>query len=377
MLKELGLYIHIPFCIKKCSYCDFNSHSADTAEQEEYVSALICELESISAHTKGHYLNTIFFGGGTPSILQVPLFEKICDCIRRSFNIDDSAEFTVECNPGTVDFNKMKAYKSLGVNRLSFGVQSLDENTLKVIGRVHTLGDFYNAYAASRLAGFTNINYDLMFSLPNQTQENWEYTLEKILKYEPTHISAYALKLEEGTPMYENRGSYTFPDDEADRRMYHTACEILKSAGFERYEISNFAKQGFKSRHNLKYWDMSEYIGAGLGASSYFDGVRYENPQKMDEYIKFTQSFTPLYKEHTPLTQNEQMEEFMFLALRTEAGVSAEKFADMFSKDMFALFEKPINTHTQNRLLENDGQRIYLTDKGFDLANFVMSDFLL
>ncbi len=376
MLKPLGLYIHIPFCVQKCFYCDFNSFPCNEDVQRRYIDALILEMQTLEPYAKGHYLDTIFIGGGTPSILGEDLIEKLCNKIKTSFYIDNDVEWTIECSPGTVTLGKFKKYKETGINRISMGVQSLDERELKSIGRIHGLKEFMEGYAAARIAGFDNINFDLIFSLPSQSVESFSQTAEKIMLYKPAHISAYSLQLEEGTKLYNMQDTLSFPNEDENRRMYERAKEIFHKNGYKQYEISNFALNGFESRHNLKYWSGDEYLGLGLGASSYFENCRYDNPSAMEEYIAFTQNKKALHLESEKLTKEEQMSEFMFMGLRKTQGVSDDEFKNRFSESFFELYGEVIEKHIKNGLLIKENDRIYLSSKGFDLANTVMCDFV-
>ena len=376
MLKPLGLYIHIPFCVKKCFYCDFNSFSCNEDVHKEYVDDLILEMEKLETYAQKYYLDTIFIGGGTPSILSEALIQKLCNKIKTTFYIDDDAEWTIECNPGTVNLNKFRTYKKLGINRISMGVQSLDEKELKTIGRIHGLKEFMESYAAAKIAGFENINFDLIFSLPFQTQASFKDTAQKIMLYKPTHISAYSLQLEEGTRLYEMQNELIFPSEEENRRMYETAKEVFNKNGYIQYEISNFSLPGFQSRHNLKYWSQDEYLGLGLGASSYFENCRYDNPDKLEDYTEFAQSKKVLHLEADKLTKEEQMSEFMFMGLRKIKGVSDSDFQKRFSQSFFEKYNETIKKHTENGLLIKENDRIFLSSKGLDLANSVMCDFV-
>ena len=376
MLKPLGLYIHIPFCVRKCFYCDFNSFPCDGDMQERYIASFLREIDTIKDYAKEYYLDTIFIGGGTPSLLSEEQIQKLCNKIKVSFYIDDDVEWTIECNPGTVTLNKFRKYKELGINRVSMGVQSLDEAELKAIGRIHGLKEFMESYAAAKLAGFENINFDLIFSLPSQSVESFGDTAEKIMLYKPTHISAYSLQLEEGTTLYEMQDSLEFPTEEENREMYEKAKSVFEENGYIQYEISNFAKPGFESKHNLKYWSQDEYLGLGLGASSYFENCRYDNPDTFDEYISFTENKKVLHLESTRLTREEQMSEFMFMGLRKIKGVSDMVFKERFNTSFFEVFGDVINKHINNGLLVREDEIICLSQKGLDLANTVMCDFV-
>lgn len=376
MLYDTGLYIHIPFCLQKCAYCDFLSHPACEEEKEAYTNALLCELEGLKYISSDRYLSTIYTGGGTPACLGEKNLNKILSALPRLFCIDENAEFTVELNPETVTPPLLKMLKNNGVNRLSLGVQSFDDEILKKIGRVHNTVRVLESYAAMRIAGFENINYDLIFALPDQTEENFLTSVTNLLKLSPAHLSLYGLQLEHGTPLYENRKKYTFADEDTERSMYYKARALLKEHGIYQYEISNFAKPGFESRHNTRYWDAKEYIGAGAGAASYFHNVRYQNPSDTEKYIRFATHFKPLYKESTPLTTEEQMSEFAFLGLRKTCGISLLQFKEKFGKEFSEVFQSAVSKHKNNGLLCEKNGRLFLSEKGMDLANYVMEDFV-
>ena len=374
-MKNLGIYVHIPFCVKKCNYCDFNSSSASDEVQNIYTDSLVNEIKEFGK-LKKVTADTVFLGGGTPTLLGEKNLEKIITAIKENIIIAPDNEFTIECNPKTANLGTFRILRDLGVNRVSLGVQSMDDEILKILGRVHNLKDFIECFASARIAGFENINFDLMFAVPNQTEKIWQTTLETAVKLEPKHISAYGLQLEEGTYFYENQENYKFPDDEENRRMYELLVEFLGSKGYNRYEISNFAIPGFESRHNLKYWDLTEYVGFGLGSSSFFEGVRYQNPEVMADYLDFADNFTPFWNGEKQ-SENDLISEFMFLGLRLQKGVSDLDFKAKFGKSFFEIFSKEIAENVEKGLLIKENDRIYLSSKGFDLANSVMSDFLL
>ena len=373
-MKNRGIYVHIPFCVKKCNYCDFNSFSASDTVQDIYTDALLSEIKSFGKHKK-ITADTVFFGGGTPTLLSEQNLEKIILAIKENIDIASDNEFTVECNPKTASLGKFRLLRELGVNRLSLGVQSMDDKILKTLGRCHNLKDFIESYASARIAGFENISFDLMFALPGQTEKIWQKTLEDAVKFAPRHISAYGLQLEEGTYFYDNQENYNFPDDDRNRRMYEFSVDFLKEKGYNRYEISNFAQNGFESRHNLKYWDLTEYVGFGLGSSSFFEGVRYQNPEKMEKYLEFADNFEPLWEKGEKESENDLISEYMFLGLRLEKGVNNLDFKEKFGKSFFEIYKKEIDENVKNGLLVKENNRIYLSKKGFDLANSIMSDF--
>lgn len=376
MLKPLGLYLHIPFCVQKCKYCDFTSFVKSENDIDEYVKLLEKELDFVKDYTGEYYLDSVFFGGGTPSLLSEENMEFIMNKIKRSFYIEDDCEFSFEANPKTVQLKKLKAYKSFGFNRISIGVQTLDDALLRTIGRAHNVKDFYESYAAAKLADFKNINYDIMFGLPNQSMETLNKTVDDILKFEPSSISAYSLILEEGTPLYEIKDKYAYASDEENRQMYYMIRDKLKEKGLLQYEISNFAKQGKECRHNMKYWELKPYIGVGVCASSFFENVRSTNSQTFEEYKAYVEKGVPLFVSEEKQTQEDLMSEFMFLGLRKTKGISDADFQKLFNISFFDKYKDVIEKHKANGLIDVIGDRIFLTEKGMDLSNFVMSDFV-
>ena len=293
MSKHLEIYIHIPFCVKKCDYCDFLSDRADCKTKEEYVDALIKEIELSKNILNGYEVDSIFFGGGTPSILESHLFEGIMNAVKKYANINENAEITIECNPGTLTRKKLEVYKKTGVNRLSIGLQSANDDELKSIGRIHTWQEFLDNYRIARECGFDNINIDLMSALPGQTISSYKETLEKVVALNPEHISAYSLIVEEGTIMYDRvneaalQGKDILPDEDTEREMYYMTKNILEENGYHRYEISNYSKEGMECRHNVGYWQRKNYIGFGIGAASLLENERYNNISDLNKYIAF------------------------------------------------------------------------------------------
>lgn len=381
--KGMELYVHIPFCAKKCNYCDFRSGVADDLTQKSYVDQLCEEIRSQGKmYCDDFYITTIFIGGGTPSILKGTWVGNIMSVIYESFSVNALAEVTIECNPGTVNVDKLRIYRQNGINRVSFGLQSADNEELRLLGRVHTFEDFLDSYQMAREVGFTNINVDLMSALPGQSVESWKETLRKVVRLKPEHISSYSLIIEEGTPFftaYGNReGQKNLPSEEEEREMYYFTNQYLRAHGFERYEISNYAKRGFECKHNVGYWTGVPYLGLGLGASSYVYNRRFHTEENFDAYMKIlmNRDITPLYQDIQELGTRQRMEEFMFLGLRLTRGVSAAEFMERFGSNMFKVFDMPIRKNVIAKLLEVQDSRLYLTEKGLDLSNRVMSDFL-
>lgn len=378
--KDLGLYIHIPFCVRKCDYCDFLSAPADEETKYNYVKALIAEIKSCGPISGEYLVKTIFIGGGTPSSLEAGSIEKIMKTVREVFTIGDTEgalpEITIEVNPGTVTREKLLAYKAAGINRLSLGLQSADNKELKLLGRIHTFETFEENYGLAREIGFRNINIDLMSALPGQTMESWLSSLNKAVILNPEHISAYSLILEEGTPFYL-RYREEDQDEELDREIYAKTREVLERAGYYRYEISNYAKPGFESRHNISYWIRKDYLGLGLGASSLLNNTRFQNEKDLREYIRLSCDYRNIRRNTEVLTQKAQMEEFMFLGLRMKEGIDRKKFENLFGKSLEAVYGMVINKTLSEGLIQEKGDKLCLTDRGIDLSNLVMSGFLL
>lgn len=381
-MKRLSLYVHIPFCHKKCHYCDFLSAPPEKEMQKRYVEALLKEIKREAEAYKAYCIDTLFFGGGTPSILSAAETEEIMDTLRMSFFLKEAAEITMEVNPGTVDREKLKEYQKLGINRLSVGLQSANEKELKELGRIHTWQDFQKTWQRIRESGFTNVNIDVMSALPGQTMESYEDTLKKVLALEPEHLSAYSLIVEEGTPFFERFGTGQreegrLPDEEADRRMYERTGEMLKEAGYERYEISNYSRPGYECLHNIGYWTGKEYLGLGLGASSLISHRRFSRETKLEAYIdkSLANESTVIWQQR--LDEKEQMEEFMFLGLRLAKGVSQKAFAMRFNSSIEEIYGKQLQQLQKNGLIYSpEADRLALTPKGIDVSNQVFVAFL-
>ena len=376
MVKDLGIYLHIPFCLQKCKYCDFVSFKSSEEQKQIYVSAIIKEIKHLSKYAKDRTVSTVYVGGGTPTTLSPKQLTEITNCVFENFNINNDAEVTVEVNPETVSLKYLRELKACNVNRISMGVQAMNNHSLKTIGRIHNVKKVIETYASCVVAGFHNINYDLIFALPNQSKKEFLDGLHDLLKLQPPHISLYSLQLEEGTKLFEEKNNFKFASETEEREMYYHAREILAEHGLNQYEISNFAKNGFKSRHNERYWNCDEYLGIGLNASSYFNNVRYQNPDKFDEYLDFIDEFRPLYEEGIQLTKGEQQSEFIVLGLRKTDGISIKEFEERFSENLLSIYEQQIKKHIDNNLLILTGDRLYLSDKGMDLSNQVMCDFV-
>ncbi|MBR4874822.1 MAG: radical SAM family heme chaperone HemW [Clostridia bacterium] len=365
-----GLYIHLPFCIQKCSYCDFTSYADCFGYEEEYLRALLNELEAY----RGEKVDTVYLGGGTPTSLKTKTLTAILDGVFKTLNVAPNAEVTIECNPKTADTEKFKALVSSGANRLSVGVQSFSDRLLKLIGRIHTADDAKACILDAKSAGFENLSADLMFALPTQTVEDVIKSAEECVRLPINHISCYGLILEEETPLCRQieSGEFSAIDEDVEFSMYLKICEFLEKNGFLRYEISNFAKDGFYSRHNKKYWDATEYIGIGCGAHSYFNKERYFNTSDILEYIKNSLG----HKEVTAISKEEAMSEFMILGLRKTEGISKQEFFSRFNENVEEKYENVIKKFTKNGLLVSDGDFIRLSDKGIYVSNTVLCEFM-
>lgn len=388
-MKKIGLYIHIPFCKQKCEYCDFKSYAGKEKLISEYINWLKVELAEVGQGNKLDYengrddlavINTIYIGGGTPSILESNQIQEIMETIKHNYQIEENAEVTIEINPGTVDEKKLKTYKESGINRISIGLQSIHDRLLKTLGRIHTYEDFLKTYNLARKLGFKNINVDLMLGLPSQSIHDLEDSIKEIITLSPEHISVYSLIIEEGTPFEKKLlgNEIELPDEELEREMYWKTKEMLQKAGYIHYEISNFAKKGYESKHNMNCWNQEEYIGIGVAAHSYTNSVRYSNIDGIEEYIENykTGDISNNFIFHEKQDKNAKMKEFMMLGLRKINGVSINKFKNKFTENPIYLFRKELEKLVNEELVEIDGDVIKLTNKGLDLANLVWEEFV-
>ena len=397
MKRNLSLYIHIPFCVQKCLYCDFLSFDDVLyAKQLQYLDALRTEMKLYAPYADRYSVKTIFIGGGTPSTVDESLIEGLLTQVRSVFRVDRFAEITIEANPGTLKYTDLLAYQAYGINRLSIGLQSADDEMLKMLGRIHNFDQFVAGFTSARRAGFKNINVDVMSGIPGQDMHSYVDTLTRVMEYRPEHISAYSLQVEEGTKLAEDEELLgMLPEEETDRRMYAMTKKILRTNGYERYEFSNYCQPGYECRHNLVYWTGGEYIGFGLGASSLFKGERFSNLRELDAYLELMEEagklMTPeqdmirlydavaerLRKDTTAMYVDRRMEEFMFLGLRMIRGVSRTEFRERFNKDMFDIYGPVINRYVDDGFLRLDEDRVALTDAGIDVSNIILSDFIL
>lgn len=374
MKKPLSIYVHIPFCVKKCAYCDFLSAPGTKEVQEQYLHKLIKEIKIKSRDFTNHSVKTIFFGGGTPTAVDATLLCEVLQVIKQHFRVEFDSEISLECNPGTATKEALLLYKKAGFNRLSIGLQSTNDALLKKLGRIHDYAQFLDTFQMARAVGFDNINIDLMSALPDQTLDDYVETLQKVLAFRPEHISAYSLIVEEGTPFYDM--DLNLPDEDTEREMYDITEKLLNEHGYARYEISNYALPGFASRHNTVYWKRDEYLGLGLGASSFLiqDGMesRLKNMTDLQGYLTGMYG----YEDVSVLSKQESMEEFFFLGLRMMEGVKLEVFKNSFGEAAYQKFVPAIEESIQEGLLCLIGSQLKLTKKGIDVSNYVFQKFI-
>lgn len=373
MEEKFRLYVHIPFCVKKCLYCDFLSWKDSRENQERYIQALLKEIGAC----QGRYpyrVSSLFFGGGTPSALEPGLMEQLMDGLASAFSFEECPEISIEANPGTVDREKLKAYHRMGVNRLSFGLQSVHNRELKMLGRVHTYEEFLEGYDLAREAGFENINVDLMSGLPGQDVNTWRQSLSQVAELEPEHISAYSLIIEEGTPFSQMK--LELPEEEEERQMYEETAELLGRKGYQQYEISNYALPGRQCSHNVGYWLRDNYLGLGLGAASLMDDRRWKNTDSMETYLEKSGEPSMIQVDQEKLSVKEQMEETMFLGLRMTEGISRKVFLDTFGVSVEEVYGETIRRLEELKLLQTDSERIRLTKRGVSLSNQVFVEFM-
>ena len=387
--KSLGLYLHIPFCTQKCNYCDFLSFPTKSELQDRYVDALEKEIIYSKDFFERYKVNTIFVGGGTPSILLEEEVERIFAALYESFDIDKESEITVEVNPNTVTKEKISSWKEVAINRISIGLQSVNSDELRALGRLHTYEQFKKTYFILRESGFSNINIDLISGIPMQSLDSYKNTLNEVIGLSPEHISAYSLIIEEGTKFgaiyEESKGCSSkygeLPSEETDRLMYELTKEMLNQKGYHRYEISNYAKPGYECKHNLGYWERADYLGLGLGAASLIDNRRFNQTSDLSEYInryngdEQAMNHNPIFKGN-PLSKNEQMEEFIFLGLRKTDGISMKKFQEEFGESIKKAYGKVLTKLANASLIKMEGDMLSLTEKGIDVSNLVFVEFL-
>ncbi len=366
---SIGLYLHVPICIRKCNYCDFCSYPKDSfVRRDEYVDAICREIYSYQG--RGLRVDSIFFGGGTPSLLEHREIDRIADAIRNTFDVSSDTEFTLEANPRTLSADKLSCFLNIGVNRLSIGLQSIHEKELKTLGRIHSYDDFLSTYFMSRELGVHNINVDLMYGIPYQTMASFCETLNSVLTLSPDHLSVYGLIIEEGTDFYNRKNTLPFPSVDNECDMYYLACKLLTDGGYSHYEISNYSKPGFESRHNLKYWNSREYIGFGVSAHSYLDGRRFFNSADLDEYIDgFVRSYTPRTDEDARI-------EYIMLSLRLISGLSLKEYKRLFKRDFVNDNAAFLNKLADEGLIILSGGRVALSERGFYVSNSIISELI-
>jgi len=365
-----GIYVHIPFCVKKCNYCDFASYPCLLEKSDEYITALCNETETY----KGEKADTVYFGGGTPSILDAKCLFRVMEAVQSVFDVSKNAEITIEVNPGTVTPDKLKDIRSIGFNRVSLGSQTFSDSELEILGRIHTSRQTLKCYADVRNAGFNNVSLDLMYAIPGQNMKSLSTSVMQVLKLSPEHISCYGLKFEPDTPFYDRleRGELSEKSDDEYADMYAMIVQMLNSEGYSQYELSNFSRPGFESRHNMKHWLLQDYIGLGLGASSCYNGKRYTNSTDFDEYVT---SFKKA--EYFELTTDDKMSEYMILSLRlTNLGANKSEFEKRFGIPMTDVFGKAIRKHLSTGMLRDCGDRIVLSKNAYYVSNSVLCDFI-
>lgn len=373
----LEIYVHIPFCVKKCDYCDFLSGPAAKERQEAYVEALLREIEAQKPDEQEQVVS-VFVGGGTPSAIQPQWIGQIIDKLKEKFTFSPEAEITMEANPGTLTKEKLSIYKEHSINRISLGLQSTINEELRILGRIHTFEEFQESYRMVREAGFENINVDLMSAIPKQTYDKWVHNLRTVAELNPEHISAYSLIIEEGTPFYDYfyENELDLPDEEEEYRMYEDTAEILREYGYEQYEISNYAKPGFACRHNIGYWKRTDYLGFGLGAASLYHGIRYHNTEDMEEYLADSSEPLVLRRDVQELSRQECQEEFMFLGLRMTKGISETEFEKTFGEGMPDKYQKILEKYEQSGFLEKNQEWWCFSRKGIHVSNQILAEFL-
>ena len=385
-VKQLELYIHIPFCARKCNYCDFLSFPVKEQDHEGYVEKLCREISlgaDLAAGTRE--VSSIFIGGGTPSLLDPQHIVRILNTVRSSFLVRKDAEITIECNPASTLRYKFSAYKDAGINRLSLGLQSANDAELKTLGRIHIYDDFLKCFQNARMEGFSNINVDLMNAIPGQTSKSWNETLKHVLMLKPEHVSIYNLIVEEGTPfmkMYKD-GTLALPDEDTATEIDEITRALTVKYGYNRYEVSNYAKPGYECRHNYGYWSNVSYLGFGLGAASYFDGRRWSNTRDYRRYLELDFSddkkagYPLLHVSEQVLSKEDQMEEFMFLGLRRIEGVSEVEFKQRFQLDIMSVFGDELDKYVSQGFILHEGYRFRFSDRGMDVSNVILSQFLI
>ena len=376
--KRIGLYVHIPYCRQKCSYCDFNSYASMEGTVPEYFNALNNEISSYSDMLQGFTVKTVFMGGGTPSYVDSKYIHQLMSSLNRHMNIEGDAEISIETNPGTLTEKKLSVYREAGINRLSIGLQAWQNSLLKYLGRINNIEDFITNYKLALKAGFNNINVDLIFGIPGQSIKDWTDTIDNISQLDITHLSCYSLKIEEGTPfgLQLEKGKLKAVEDELDREMYWLAIEKLRNNGFKQYEISNFAREGYECRHNLVYWNAEEYVGFGAGAHSYFNKKRFNNVGDIHRYSSLINNNESTIENVQAIDEQDSMSEYMILRLRLVEGVLSKDFEQRFGVALSTKYSKQIERLVSSGLADFNGNKLRLTQKGLDLANQAFVEFI-
>lgn len=374
-MKKLGLYIHIPFCEHKCDYCDFYSVT-DFVDYVRFTDSILLQMEDYSKLTADYEVDSIYIGGGTPTVLPVKRMLEIIDGIYRNFNVVPEAEFTIEANPATVNRKMLKKYHKAGINRISFGLQSAVDTELETLTRIHDFDDFRASVQMAKDAGFDNISVDLMFGIPGQTKESLGYSLEQVCDLNPKHISLYGLKFEDGTPFAARKNTFELPDEDTEYEMYKFAADYLAFRGYWQYEISNFATDGYKCRHNIKYWNCDEYLGIGPAAHSYFDNKRFAYKRSVDMFmdaLEYVEAGIDIYEENREIDENEKINEYIMLRLRLTQGLNVNEFKYRFNKDFGEMFEKQLRLYVDNGFMQFENGHYSFTTKGMYVSNYILS----
>ena len=370
--NPLGIYIHIPFCIRKCNYCDFCSFpDSDGRLIEDYANELVKRINDFSDCHGKRMVDTVYFGGGTPTLMSAECFERILLTLKSNFDILGNAEITAECNPASIDREGLDSLRALGINRLSIGLQSANDEELRLLGRLHSFDDFCETFYSAREVGFDNISIDLMYGIPAQTKESFEDTLHKVIALAPEHISAYGLKIEEGTAFYRNKASLALPDEDLEAEFYTLCCDILSQSGYLRYEISNFARVGRESRHNLKYWNLDDYVGFGVAAHSRFCGERFGNSRDINAFL----SGKDVVCERYPISDNAFLTEYVMLGLRLASGIDKKAFYALTNQEFKQIYPMT-DFYIKNGFMIEDDERVAFTTKGFLVSNTILSQML-
>ena len=383
MAKELGLYIHIPFCASKCPYCDFYSLTDYNEKRDKfkarYIDTLILHMEDYSPSAKSYTVDSVFIGGGTPSTIPLPNMLDLIDGIYDNFTVSDDAEVTMEINPATVDLSMLKSLRKAGINRISFGMQSSCDNELKALSRIHNFEDFEVSFNLARRAGFDNISADVMFGIPEQTKTSLRTTLERLCALEPEHISLYGLKIEENTPFAQIKDSLQLPDEDDEFQMYMSSVKFLEEQGYKQYEISNFARDGYKCKHNLKYWNCEDYLGLGPAAHSYYNNTRFSFKNDVEMYVEALENIEQefdLTDEYYEISASERVGEYIMLRMRLTDGINVDKFHELFGLDFEKLYGNFLTHYMKHGFIQKKMKNYSFTVNGMYVSNYILSEML-